>query len=100
MRRVKLFAAEDNYADIDWLKTVLDGMGIVYDLSVVTDGEKAVDFLLKRGEYVKVPDQDLIILDLNLPKVKGIDILHAVPNSEKLPVCIVTSSTTEREILK
>lgn len=100
MRRVKLFLAEDNDADIDWLKTVLDGMGFVYDLSVVTDGEKAVDFLLKRREYSKVPDPDLIMLDLNLPKMKGIDILQAVPHSEKLPVCIVTGSRTEREILK
>jgi chemotaxis family two-component system response regulator Rcp1 len=100
MRPVRLFVAEDNEADIQWLRKVLDGMGFVYDLSVVTDGEQAVDFLLKRGEYAGAPDPDFIILDLNLPKVKGIDVLRSVPHSEQLPVCIVTGSAEDREILK
>jgi chemotaxis family two-component system response regulator Rcp1 len=100
MHRVKLFVAEDNDADITWLKTTLDRMGVAYDLSVVTDGEKAVDFLLKRGEYTDAPSPDLIVLDLNLPKVKGIDVLQSVPHSEKLPVCIITGSPFEREVMK
>src|SRR5437016_720173 len=100
MRRVNLFVAEDNQPDIDWLKIVLDRMGILYDLSVATDGEQAVDFLLKRGVYAAALDPDLVILDLNLPKVKGIDVLRSVPHSEKLPLCIVTGSTLEREVLK
>ncbi len=97
MRRMKLLAVEDNYADIHWLKMVLDRMGVVYTLSVVTDGEKAVDFLLKRGEYAEAPDPDLVLLDLNLPKMTGIEVLQAVPNSDKIPVCIITGSPAERE---
>lgn len=100
MRRVKLFVAEDNEADVLWLRAVLDEMRISYTLSVVNDGEKAVDFLLKRGEFAKVPSQDLIFLDLNLPKVKGIEVLESVPHSDRLPVCIVTGSRQDREILK
>jgi CheY-like chemotaxis protein len=94
---MKLLAVEDNYADIHWLKMVLDRMGVVYTLSVVTDGEKAVDFLLKRGEYAEAPDPDLVLLDLNLPKMTGIEVLQAVPNSDKIPVCIITGSPAERE---
>jgi CheY-like chemotaxis protein len=100
MRRVKLFVAEDNDADVRWLRTVLDQMGFSYTLSVVNDGEKAVDFLRKRGEFAKAPNQDLIILDLNLPKVKGIEVLESVPHAERLPVCIVTGSREDREILR
>ena len=100
MRRVKLFVAEDSDVDLDWLKVVLDQMGVVYDLSAVQDGEQAVDFLLKRGQYSKAPDPDLIVLDLNLPKLKGIEVLQSVPHPEKLPVCIITGSELEREVLR
>jgi len=100
VRRLRLFVAEDNDADLQWLKKILDGMGILYDLSLVTDGEQAVEFLLKRGEYATAPDPDLIVLDLNLPKVRGIDVLKSVPHSEQLPVCVMTGSAEEREILK
>lgn len=94
---MKLLAVEDNYADIHWLKMVLDRMGVVYTLSVVTDGAKAVDFLLKRGPYAEAPDPDLVLLDLNLPKLTGVEVLESVPHSEKLPVCIITGSPAERE---
>ena len=94
---MKLLAVEDNYADIHWLKMVLDRMGVVYTLSVVTDGKKAVDFLLKRGEYAQAPDPDLVLLDLNLPKLTGVEVLESVPNSDKLPVCIIIGSPAERE---
>ncbi len=94
---MKLLAVEDNYADIHWLKMVLDRMGVVYTLSVVTDGQKAVDFLLKRGEYSEASEPDLVLLDLNLPKLTGVEALEAIPHSERLPVCIVTGSPAERE---
>ena len=100
MHRLRLFVAEDNDSDIQWLKQVLDEMGISYDLFVATDGEQALEFLLKRGPYAQAPDADLIVLDLNLPKIKGIDILKSVPHPERLPVCIVSGSEEEREVLR
>jgi len=100
MRRIQILAVEDNYADVHWLKMLLDRMGLVYSLSVVTDGEKAVDFLLKRKEYEKAPEPDLILLDLNLPKLGGIDVLRAVPNFDQMPFCVVTGSERERDYLK
>jgi len=100
MRRIQLLVAEDNYADVYWLKMLLDQMGVVYALSVVTDGESAKEFLLKRGQYEGTPDPDLILLDLNLPRLTGVDVLRQVPNSEKLPVCIMTGSSLEREAVQ
>lgn len=100
MRRLRLFAAEDNDADLNWLKKVLDDMGMEYGLAVATDGEQAVEYLCKRGAHAKEPDPDLVILDLNLPKVKGVDVLKSVPHSERLAVCIVTGSAEERENVK
>lgn len=100
MRRIHLLAVEDNWADVHWLKMILDRMGVVYSLSVVTDGEKAVDFLLKRGAYTEAPDPDLVLLDLNLPKLNGVEVLRAVPHAAQLPVCIVTGSQEERDLLK
>ncbi len=100
MRQIQLLAVEDNYADVYWLKLVLDRIGCVYALSVVTDGESAVDFLLKRGHHTEAPVPDLILLDLNLPKLTGIEVLRAVPHSRDLPICAMTSSTAERELLR
>jgi len=100
MRQIQLLAVEDNYADVYWLKLMLDRIGCVYALSVVTDGESAVDYLLRRGRYVDAAKPDLILLDLNLPKLNGVEVLRAVPNSRDLPICIMTSSIVERELLR
>jgi CheY-like chemotaxis protein len=100
MRQIQILAVEDNYADVYWLKLVLDQLGCVYALSVVTDGESAVDFILQRGRHSTAPKPDLILLDLNLPKLTGLEVLRAVPNARELPICVMTSSTIERELLR
>lgn len=100
MRAIKILAVDDNDADIYYLKTVLDRMGVVYSMSELTDGESAVSFLLKRGEYRKAPDPDLIFLDLNLPKLSGVKVLEALPPDRKFPLCILTISPLERDKLK
>jgi CheY-like chemotaxis protein len=99
IRRLRMLVADDNEADIHWLTMVLDQTGIDCELSVVYDGEQAREFLLGRGKFAGVPPQDLIFLDLNLPKLTGIEVLRQVPGSDRLPFCIVTGSETEREIL-
>ena len=73
--------------------------GISCTLSVVSDGEQARDFLLRRGGYASSPGQDLIFLDLDLPKLTGIEVLRQVPGSDSMPFCIVTGSEGERELL-
>lgn len=97
--RLRMLVADDNEADIHWLKMVLNQTGIQCDLSIVYDGEQAKEFLLGRGKFAGVPPQDLIFLDLNLPKLTGIEVLRQVPGSERMPFCIVTGSEAEREVL-
>jgi len=100
MRSIKILVVEDNEADTYYLKLVLDRMGVAHSMSVLGDGASAVNFLLKRGEYAKAPNPDLIFLDLNLPKLSGVEVLESLPSSRRLPFCILTSSALERDKLK
>lgn len=100
MRFLKILVVEDNDADAYYLKTVLDRMGVSYSMSVLGDGESAVDFLLKRGAHARASNPDLIFLDLNLPKLSGIEVLEALPPSRRFPICILTGSALERDKLK
>jgi DNA-binding response OmpR family regulator len=99
LRRLRFLIAEDNDGDVHWLRMVLAQTGAYCTLSVVSDGEQAKDFLLRRGSYAGVPEQDLIFLDLNLPKLTGIEVLRQVPGSDRMPICIITGSETQRELL-
>ncbi len=100
MRPVKILVVEDNDADTYYLKLVLDRMGVAYTMSVLGDGESAVNFLLKRGEFATVFTPDLIFLDLNLPKLSGVEVLEAMPPFRRFPFCILTGSAMERDKLK
>jgi CheY-like chemotaxis protein len=100
MRSIKILVVEDNEADAYYLKRILDGMGVTYSMSVLGDGESAVNFLLKRGEYAKAPNPDLIFLDLDLPKLSGTEVLEALPPHRRFPFCILTGSSLERDKLK
>jgi len=100
MRPIKILVVEDNDADTYYLKNVLDRMGVVYSILVLGDGESALNFLLKRGKYATAWNPDLIFLDLNLPKLSGVEVLEALPSSRRFPFCILTGSTLERDKLK
>lgn len=100
MRAIKILVVEDNDADTFYLQNVLDRMGVVYTRSVFGDGESALNFLLKRGQYSNAWTPDLIFLDLNLPKLSGVEVLEALPSSRRFPFCILTGSTLERDKLK
>jgi DNA-binding response OmpR family regulator len=75
-------------------------MRIDYDLTVVTDGEQAVDFLLQRGEFAGAPEPDLVILDLNLPVLSGSEICRIVrqrPETAAVPIIMLTARTSEND---
>jgi len=74
--------------------------GLDYSFSAATDGEDAVNFLLKRGKYLQAPTPDLIFLDAHLPMLNGIEVLRQVPNARELPICVLTSSAAERNIFQ
>ena len=72
-------------------------------VSLVRDGEEAMDFLLRRDRYRRVPRPDLILLDFNLPKKSGREVLQdlkADPQLESIPVVVLTGSPANQEILR
>jgi CheY-like chemotaxis protein len=100
MKQIEVLIVEDNAADRFWLEYVLQICGLNCAFSAVDHGEEAVDFLLKRGKYLRAPTPDLIFLDVHLPILDGIEILRKVPNAHNLPICVLTSSEAERELFR
>src|SRR6185437_231961 len=100
MKQAEVLVVEDNAADRFWLEYLLQNLGANCSLSAVADGEQALDFLLKRGEYTEAPTPDAIFLDAHLPKIDGIEILRQIPNADRLPVCVITSSEADRELFR
>ena len=80
---IHITVAEDNPSDVATLREVLDQVGLDYTLTVAMDGEEARDFILKSGRYRDFPPADLIFLDMNMPKLKGLEVLREVPDSAR-----------------
>jgi chemotaxis family two-component system response regulator Rcp1 len=103
IRPIDILLIEDNLGDIDLAREAL-GMGKLHNsLHVVQDGVAAMDFLRKKGKYADSPRPDLIILDLNLPKKDGRQVLAEVKEDDSLksiPVVILTTSSAEEDVLK
>ncbi|MFC1584613.1 response regulator [Fibrobacterota bacterium] len=100
---IKILLIEDNPGDIRLTREALTEAEFPNSLMVLDDGEKALDYLNKTGEYASMDTPDLILLDLNLPKKSGHEILSAVKaDSElkKIPVVILTGSSREKDILE
>jgi CheY-like chemotaxis protein len=99
----EILIIEDNPADVDMIRETLRESKIANNLSVVSDGEVAMDFLHKRGEYAAAPRPDLILLDIILPKKSGLEVLAEVkadPDLRRIPIIVLTSSKAEEDIFK
>ncbi|MDQ2945786.1 MAG: response regulator [Acidobacteriota bacterium] len=91
-----LLYVEDEDAAVFLLETALKEAGIVLRLCRVSDGEQALSFLQKLGSYQNAPTPDLVLLDLNLPKINGLEVLAEVRANQTLnsiPVIVFTSSS-------
>ena len=100
---IDILVVEDNPGDARLIKEVLNEQKIFNSLFIVTDGVEAMNFLLNKGKYQDSPRPDLIILDLNLPKKDGREVLadiKADDNLKRIPVVIMTISQAEADILK
>lgn len=100
---IEILLIEDNEGDIVLTVEALKTTKIVNNLKVIEDGEKALAYLREEGEYKGRPVPDLILLDLNLPKIDGREILHIIKNDDKIkfiPVVILTTSNSEEDVLK
>lgn len=103
VRRIEILLIEDNEADIDLTKEAIKEFKILNNLHVVKNGEDALKFIYKEGEYSQKPRPDLILLDLNLPKVNGLEVLEDMKKHEDLrsiPVVVLTTSSAEEDIVK
>lgn len=101
-RNVEILLVEDNPGDVRLTKEAFKEGQIRNNLSVVKDGAAAIDFLKKMGEYSEAPTPDLILLDLNLPKKNGHEILEEIKKDvvlKMIPVVILTSSDADKDIL-
>ena len=100
---IDILLVEDNSGDARLAKEALKEGKVKNQLHIVTDGVEATDFLFKRNDYKDAPSPDLIILDLNLPKKDGREVLAEIKADENLksiPIVILTTSKAEEDILK
>ena len=89
----EILLVEDNPGDVRLIEEAFSDGHIANSLTTVTDGEAALDFIYQRDEYEDAPRPDLVLLDLNLPKVDGEDVLHEIkhhPELEHVPVVVLT----------
>ena len=101
MKDVEVLLVEDDPGDVELIREGLNGAKIFINLHVIDDGIKAMKYLRREGPYRVAPKPDLIILDLNLPKKDGKDVLHEVKNDEQLksiPVVVLTTSASEEDV--
>ena len=101
-QRFTILSVEDSEADFLLLQKALDRVpNLLVELINVQDGQKASDFLHKRGNYKSAPSPNIIILDINLPKIDGFDILKIIKSNDDIkmiPVIIFSTSDSEKDI--
>ncbi len=100
---IEMLLVEDNPDDVDLTIEALDDAKIANRLHVVSDGVAALAFLHREGGYARAPRPDLILLDLNLPKKGGREVLAEIKNDPKLrciPVVVLTTSSADEDILR
>ena len=102
-RVVEILLVEDNPGDARLAQEGLREAHVANNLSVVGDGVEALDFLHREGGYTDAPRPDLILLDLNLPRKDGREVLAEIKTDEdlkRIPVIIFTSSTADEDITR
>jgi len=98
---MEILLVEDNPVDVVITKEAFNAGRVRNNVHVVEDGEEAMDFLHKRGKYSSVPTPEIILLDLNLPKKDGREILAEVkadPSLRRIPVIVLTTSQDKEDI--
>ena len=103
VKPVEILLVEDNPGDVQLTKEALEDCKLINNLHVAMDGEQAINFLQKEQPYQHVPKPDLILLDLNLPKIDGTEVLAHIKCEDQLkriPVVVLTTSKAQEDILK
>lgn len=103
IRPVDILLVEDSPTDVLLAQEALEHAKVLTNLHVATDGVEALDYLHQRGEFANATRPDLILLDLNLPRKDGREVLQEIKADEQLkriPVVVLTTSKAEEDILK
>jgi len=98
---LEILHIEDNPGDIKLAEIAFSELKTPHRIHVVTDGDQALSFLRRRGSFANSPRPDLILMDLNLPKLDGREVLREIKNDRdlrKIPVIVLTSSESEQDI--
>jgi len=103
LRPIEILMVEDNPGDVRLTREALKGGKVWNELRVVTDGVAALDYLRGKPPYENEPRPDLVLLDLNLPKKDGREVLAAIKSDDSLksiPVVILTTSQAEEDVVR
>ena len=100
---IEILLVEDNPGDVRLTQEMIKEARVANRLAVVTDGEEALDYLHRRGRYESATRPDLVLLDLNLPRKSGQEVLEDIkadPDLRRIPVVILTTSKAEEDVLR
>lgn len=102
-REIHILLVEDNDGDIVLTMQALKKANVTNGVTVAKDGDEALKYLRKSGRFQQAQTPDLILLDINLPKIDGIEVLTEIKNDETLktiPVVMLTTSDAENDIIR
>ena len=102
-RQIEVLLVEDDPGDVLMTKEAFEDYKLKNQLHVVNDGAEAMAFLRQQGEHVAAPRPDLVLLDLNLPRMDGREVLQAIksdPGLASIPVVVLTTSEAEEDVLR
>ena len=100
---IDVLLVEDDPGDVLMTREAFEENKVANRLAVVSDGAAAMQYLRKEGEYADVPTPDMVLLDLNLPKMDGREVLAAMKADAELrriPVVVLTTSEAEEDVLR
>jgi len=103
VKPIEILLVEDNMGDADLTREALETGKLHNRLHVAVDGVEAMDFLQRRGKHADAPRPDLVLLDLNLPRKDGREVLAEIKadgDLKRIPVVILTTSREEEDVLK
>ena len=103
LREIDVLRVEDDPGDVLMTREAFEENKVSNRLAVVSDGAAAMQYLRKEGEYADAPTPDMVLLDLNLPKMDGREVLAAMkddPLLRSIPVVVLTTSEAEEDVLR
>ncbi len=103
LKTIEILLVEDSPGDVRLTRKALKEAKVRNNLSVASDGEEAMEMLAGSGASQQIPRPDLILLDLNLPRKNGREVLQEIksdPELKRIPVVVLTTSQEEQDILK